>query len=367
MAIESVLNQNFDSFELILVVDGATDGSSEICDEIALKDARVVVVHQKNMGVSVARNTGLDVARGEYIAFCDHDDEYSPGILSEHYKVAKQSDADVVCFPVKYSYMQNGCEYEKMLSVPTKGYEREAYFEIVRDLKIDKPTLFGYVWNHLYKKSSIQNIRFDPLFKHGNEDCAFNMEVLSTIAGLFVFNEGPFYHHINRENSLGKVHHKLLDESFSKEFLHFFACEKKFMDVFFNTSLENRASKRCDLVDNLRMLHYRCEFKTTKELKPFRDCDYIRLYPIKLHVKEKILLWSFLNSYPIFDFLCKFGWCSTEYGKIRIVLMNEISDFFKTPLSGFFLNLYQSKRGRWLFDLCNFGVKVITLPFRLFK
>lgn len=79
--VRSILLQDFTFFELILVDDGSTDGSSILCDEFASKDARVKVVHQENSGVSVARNRGLDVAIGRYVWFCDSDDWIEPGAL----------------------------------------------------------------------------------------------------------------------------------------------------------------------------------------------------------------------------------------------------------------------------------------------
>jgi glycosyltransferase involved in cell wall biosynthesis len=72
--IESVLSQTFTDFELILVDDGSPDNSPKMCDEIAQKDSRVVVVHKKNGGLSSARNAGLDIAKGEYVFFIDSDD-----------------------------------------------------------------------------------------------------------------------------------------------------------------------------------------------------------------------------------------------------------------------------------------------------
>ena len=72
--IESLINQDYPDIEIILVDDGSPDNCGTICDEYAQKDARIIVIHQQNGGLSAARNTGIDVARGEYLMFVDSDD-----------------------------------------------------------------------------------------------------------------------------------------------------------------------------------------------------------------------------------------------------------------------------------------------------
>ena len=82
-AIESVLDQPCKDLELIIVDDGSPDDSGRICDEYASKDSRVTVIHKEDEGVSVARNTGIDVAKGKYIAFLDSDDEWTTGFYDK--------------------------------------------------------------------------------------------------------------------------------------------------------------------------------------------------------------------------------------------------------------------------------------------
>ena len=88
-AVESVLAQDFQDFELIMVDDGSPDNSGAVCDSYAEKDARVKVIHKKNGGICSARNAGIDAARGEYIGFCDNDDLYLPGLIRDNYTLAK--------------------------------------------------------------------------------------------------------------------------------------------------------------------------------------------------------------------------------------------------------------------------------------
>ena len=76
--IESLINQTYENLEIILIDDGSTDNSGEICDEYSAKDKRVRVFHQKNKGVSATRNAGLDLMTGDFVAFLDSDDAYRP-------------------------------------------------------------------------------------------------------------------------------------------------------------------------------------------------------------------------------------------------------------------------------------------------
>lgn len=94
--LDSLLAQTLKDFEVILVDDGSPDRCGEICDEYARKDSRIKVIHQKNMGVSAARQTGIENATGEYTIHADPDDWVEPTELEELYKKAKEDDADMV-------------------------------------------------------------------------------------------------------------------------------------------------------------------------------------------------------------------------------------------------------------------------------
>ena len=89
--VDSILKQEVEvPFEVLLVDDGATDGCAEMCDEFAAKDKRVRVFHQENQGLSAARNTGIDAARGRYYAFVDSDDVVCPGYLHTLYAACEK-------------------------------------------------------------------------------------------------------------------------------------------------------------------------------------------------------------------------------------------------------------------------------------
>ena len=93
--VESVLNQDYDNFEVIVVDDGATDETPQIIDSLAQKSKKVKVIHQKNAGLSAARNTGLNHAKGKYITFIDSDDFVGEKYIEVLYKIIIESCADI--------------------------------------------------------------------------------------------------------------------------------------------------------------------------------------------------------------------------------------------------------------------------------
>lgn len=93
--IKSIIGQTYENIEIILVEDGSPDNSSEICDEFAKMDKRIKVIHKKNEGVSAARNSGLDVATGDYVCFVDGDDYVMPDYVEYMLKLAIDNKTDI--------------------------------------------------------------------------------------------------------------------------------------------------------------------------------------------------------------------------------------------------------------------------------
>ena len=174
-AVNSVLAQQFDGFELILVDDGSPDESGRICDEFAELDSRVVVVHKENGGICSARNAGLRKAKGKYVAFCDNDDEYLPGLLAENYAFAEQYSADIVRFARFKTETLNG---RTVTETTTEGFRQcvitaDNFAQNYDDLR---KTGLG-VWTGLYRRAFLEdnNICFDEEMRYGYEDKMFNL------------------------------------------------------------------------------------------------------------------------------------------------------------------------------------------------
>ncbi|WP_447942569.1 glycosyltransferase family 2 protein [Microbacterium aurum] len=93
--VRSILGQDHTRIEVILVDDGSTDGSGQLCDELAATDARVIVLHQENRGIAAAQNAGLSRVTGSYLTFCDNDDLMRPQLVSRLLKILREADADM--------------------------------------------------------------------------------------------------------------------------------------------------------------------------------------------------------------------------------------------------------------------------------
>ncbi len=197
-AVESILSQSLTDFELILVDDGSTDGSSEVCDKYASKDSRVVVIHQSNGGICNARNKGLEIAKGEYIAFCDHDDEYLPGLLEENYQKAKESGADIVKFGSHWELKRGDNVYNSYNHIFWNDFYTTSQVK-ANFWMLFRKFLFNLVWDGLFKHSFIytNELKFDTSFKTGGEDNDFLWKCVGAGAS-FQLNSKIFYKHYVR-------------------------------------------------------------------------------------------------------------------------------------------------------------------------
>ena len=196
-AIESILSQSLQEIELILVDDGSTDGSAVLCDGFAQVDSRVVVIHQKNGGICNARNTALKIARGKYVAFSDHDDEYLPGLLEDTFKRAEQDNADIVKFCKKEYIISDGIivrTRETKLTNLTinRNQIADSYLTLLNKKILD------CVWDSLIRRDLIikNGVLFDESFKAGGEDIDFITRLLKYVNVLSLINNTYYLHYI---------------------------------------------------------------------------------------------------------------------------------------------------------------------------
>ena len=196
--IESVLNQTYPNFELILMDDGSKDDSGLICDEYASKDSRIVVVHKENSGVSDTRNQALALAKGEYLQFVDADDWLTNDATETLVNAMIDHDCELVISDF-YRVVDNkvsskgSIDYEGLISLKQFALhlmERPADF------------YYGVLWNKLFKKSIIDEyqLNMDPKISWC-EDFIFNLRYLVHVDNIYV-SQVPIYYYVKTKNSL---------------------------------------------------------------------------------------------------------------------------------------------------------------------
>lgn len=196
--ISSILNQRYKNFELIIVDDGSTDGSSDIIDEYAANDKRVVVLHKKNAGVSSARNDAIDMAAGDYIQFVDADDyvpKDSTEILITNMKKYKVDLVVANYYRVVKKYFSKKGDIKT-----TKILDKISFSETM--MKNPANYYYGVLWNKLYKSSIIKkyNIKMKEDLKWC-EDFVFNMEYIQHIKYVLAISKAVYYY-VNNDDSL---------------------------------------------------------------------------------------------------------------------------------------------------------------------
>lgn len=197
-SIESIQNQSFKDFELLVVIDGSPDKSKEIALEYAKYDNRIHILEKNNGGLSDARNYGLDRSQGEYIYFIDSDDWIESNLLEENITILEKNKLDFIIF----GYFQDDTDTNENLIKRIKKIPKPAIWKKGdTSLKLDESTLglLGYAWNKIYKREYLEEnkLRFIKGISLV-EDILFN-SLVYTKSDTIYFNDNAYYHYINRE------------------------------------------------------------------------------------------------------------------------------------------------------------------------
>lgn len=290
---ESLLNQTLKDIEIIMVDDGSPDNCPKMCDEYARKDSRVRVIHKKNAGLGMARNSGLEVATGEYVAFVDSDDYVDCSMYETLYCKVKEKRVDAVL-----------CEFynDDKGNVSEGSIDGMSSKESVIDFRADyipnvigclpsvkHNQLYGYsVWNILFSRDVIERnkVRFESERNFVSEDILFQLDFAACASRLLLLPK-PFYYYCNNAGSLTK---KYDYTRFDREV---------FLYKEIGRRLQNKNLTIPDMELRLsRLLLYKCLFSV---------CDTIKYLPYKESVIQlaKVTantdLQKVLHSYPLWE------------------------------------------------------------------
>lgn len=196
--VDSVLNQEYKETELLLVDDGSTDLSGQICDEYARKDSRVCVIHKENTGVSDTRNMALDRARGTYLQFLDSDDWISSDATSLMVRAAGESGCDMV---ISDFYRVVGERVSHKGDIEPGGLLTREEFA---GFMMEKPADFyyGVLWNKLFRRDLVEKngLRMDKTISWC-EDFMFNLEYIRHTKTIYALHV-PIYYYVKTKGSL---------------------------------------------------------------------------------------------------------------------------------------------------------------------
>ncbi len=189
--IDSVLNQTYSNLQIIIVDDGSTDDSPNVCDEYAQIDNRIIVIHKQNEGVSIARNTGINIATGDYFYFPDSDDYIELDTFEYLLRLVKLHQCDIISFEYFITYT----DHELIHSC-----DQELYGLFDR-AKSQKAVIEGipFAWNRFYSKKAVDGVRFrDNIFR--GEDSLYVHECIEQIDSMW-FDKRPLYHYVQSRES----------------------------------------------------------------------------------------------------------------------------------------------------------------------
>lgn len=283
--VESILNQTFTDFELILVDDGSLDSCGRICDEYAKKDSRVRVIHKENGGQSSARNIGLDVAKGEIIGFVDSDDDIEVNMYKNLIDYMDKERLDIAFCDV---YLVRGDRIRKQsMYSGNKVLNKKEGLNDNLICKIDNA-----VWNKIYKKSIFDNLRFKEGIVYEDVRIMYKIFNKSQRSG---YLKECLYYYYKRPNSTIAL-------SFNS---------KSRFDCYegYKQRLEFSIKENLDCVEMCRVLTVETALATLTAFyanhEPKNSVRYLDLVDFlnkngryvadNLSFKNKILLWSFFN------------------------------------------------------------------------
>ena len=198
--LKSILSQNYDDLEIIVVDNGSTDSSGSVCDTYANEYSNISVYHIENHGVGSARNFGLSKARGEFIYFVDSDD-YLVGNLFADFADKLVLDLDLAVFSYYNSFEEDLTEKQRTeKSLPFKGnYEKDGFIKIFKELFLSD--MLYTVWNKIYRREFLleNNLSFEQ-YELG-EDVRFNLDVYRNVNKIYLSQDSYYVYVIGRNGS----------------------------------------------------------------------------------------------------------------------------------------------------------------------
>ena len=208
--LDSLLKQTLNEIEIICVNDGSKDQSLEILREYEKKDSRIKIIDQKNQGAGAARNNGMHVAQGEYLAFLDSDDFFEPNMLEEAYNAAHKKDAEICVYNADL-FDHTEKKYKKCTWAFRKQYfpENEPFAATDEDVRDNIFRMFnGWPWDKLYKREYIDRIGIEYQNLRTTNDMFFVFIALACAKRIVTVDKILIHQRVNIKTSLSRTREK---------------------------------------------------------------------------------------------------------------------------------------------------------------
>ena len=291
--IQSIVNQTYQNWECILINDGSMDNSEHICDTWVEKDNRIHVIHQSNQGVSAARNTGIQHAKGEYITFIDSDDWIEKNYLYSFIEALQNNQSDLIVSGLIHNY-NNG---ETKIYTPQSPESFNLNWQNINSfVSLNKIHLLYPPYVKLYKAQLIKkyNIRFNKQYSYG-EDLLFNYDYLEHVNTITCIDKAYYHYRIIGNNTLSS---KLRHDQFETDYAQW----KVLQSFYQRKNLWNEEAKELlyqrlwgivydglFLYPKLKSANYQYiqNILSTKEINEL--ASYKEMFPCKTWIKQAIL------------------------------------------------------------------------------
>lgn len=209
--INSIINQTYSDLEIILIDDGSTDNSLSICKKYIEIDSRIILIHQKNLGVSVARNKGIDIAKGEWITFVDSDDYLAANAYESLICQAEENNCDVAI--MDFAYVDKDGVIVKKREYPYGDTVILNKEEVIRH-QFDIPLSIRLVmWNKVFKREVIKNLRYDETLRASEDTLMLYQCLQNTNKAIWI--KKPLYFNVQRPGSAMRGGLKVKDYALS--------------------------------------------------------------------------------------------------------------------------------------------------------
>ncbi|MDY5845398.1 MAG: glycosyltransferase family 2 protein [Bariatricus sp.] len=303
-AVSSVMEQSQQDFEIILVDDCSPDKCPEICENLRQKYSKIQVIHhQKNKGLSEARNSGLEIARGKYIWFMDSDDYVENGLFEEAYRSVEENPAKVILFGLTEDYYTEQERLHHSVQIKENSHNYSNAEELRKYvITLEQKTLYGYAWNKFYDLDYLKSIQLRYEKVTLIEDILFNVNYFMDIDSMNVLDYCGYHYNKRMDNSLTskfvpdyyELHHKRIELIYN-QYQYWKLCTDDIKGVlaalytrYIFSALQRNCDKRAKLTYEGRKSWVRKLYKDKlfEELIPYGKTD-AKLLKILLIILQK--------------------------------------------------------------------------------